>query len=387
MCLYLFLAPLLFKIGGTSLLDMEIAFLVNGLCWFFAASLYLRRISLPVLSFLAFAAYLMISYTLMEKNPRSFITLCFVISVAQFLVISCQKTARDCGVFLAYGLIAAAIILLIGNWLYSGLNAFSVDEFGKNLLHQHLKAGESFGGNKNNLAGGIFYGFIGVTGLFLYGKIQPKYFFGIVLFAFLILLQTASTRYIFSTSVIFFGVTVLMYGRKGAAVLISLFALVYSISNSFASKINLAFMKVVAMTGGETESSYAIKAAAGRKELFDEGIDVFLSNPLLGIGLENIRTKLGHFSHVDPLEVLVAAGLFGSMFYFLFFFGFFLAGLGFKRLNNLGFSLNPSRTVFHVSLLLGFSSLALVGTVFNNPLFWQGLWLIFIYLPFNVMKT
>ena len=235
------------------------------------------------------------------------------------MVVSDQKFAHQYHVFVAYGFILMMIVLVVGNLMHSGLDAFRVNSFGKNLLHQHVKANASFGGNKNSLAGGIFYGFIGLTVLQLLSRIKFKYYSIIVLILLVLLLNTASTRYIVAMVLVLTGIITFKFGLKGLIFASSFLVIISVIFISVYAKVLLAIAKVIAMIGIETADTYAQKAARGRFELITDGLAVFNTSPIFGIGLENIRTKMGHFTHVDFLEVLIATGLIGSVFYFLFF--------------------------------------------------------------------
>ena len=192
LCLYLFLSPFLFKLGGTVLLSMNLAIIVHTFLWFIVIYLYWRVVSVPILLFIIFSLFALTGFFVHDSNPRSLITLFFIIYLIQFLVVSDQKFAHQYHVFVAYGFILMMIVLVVGNLMHSGLDAFRVNSFGKNLLHQHVKANASFGGNKNSLAGGIFYGFIGLTVLQLLSRIKFKYYSIIVLILLVLLLNTAS---------------------------------------------------------------------------------------------------------------------------------------------------------------------------------------------------
>lgn len=378
MCLYLFLTPLLFKLGGTALLSMNVAILVHSFLWFIIVYFYLRVVSVPVLLFLAFLIYSLVFFVIGESNPRSLITLSFMIYLAQFLLVADQKIAIQCSIFAAYGFIFLMLILIFGNLYYSGFNAFSVNEYGKNLLHFDVKDNQSFGGNKNNLAGGIFYGFMGFTALLLQAKITFRVYILTSLPLLALLLNTASTRYIISMFIVLTSVVILKRGFKGVVILATLFLAMAVVFASIYAKILLAISKAISMAGFETSSQYALKAATGRAELFSDGFDIFLSNPFYGIGLENIRTKMGHFTHIDSLEVLIAVGLLGSFFYFSFFLILLIRGLGGVRLTTDLASFNWRLIFFKILLIGSFISLVLVGSVYNNPNYWQTMWLMIV---------
>jgi hypothetical protein len=79
----------------------------------------------------------------------------------------------------------------------------------------------------------------------------------------------------------------------------------------------LGYIGFEVQTNSEFVNNVANGGAEGRKDLVKGAFDIFKSNPILGVGLENTRMFLGTYSHFDFVDLLASGGFFGPIpFYF-----------------------------------------------------------------------
>lgn len=75
--------------------------------------------------------------------------------------------------------------------------------------------------------------------------------------------------------------------------------------------------RVVALFGGEPELSFAKSVTDHREELIGLGYEVFRSNYIFGVGLENTRDIFGTYTHNSIFEVFIGSGILGGVIYIM----------------------------------------------------------------------
>jgi hypothetical protein len=108
-----------------------------------------------------------------------------------------------------------------------------------------------------------------------------------------------------------------------------------------------------------------------RKIMIAESWEMFVNNPLLGVGLGNVvaLSTFKLFSHNDILEVAATLGVLGISFYFFFLFKYYLTLRKLKKINQHIFLV--FRNNFIVYLFMGFFSVWFSDTFFFILLFMQ----------------
>lgn len=268
----------------------------------------------------------------------------------------------------AGGLVLSGILIACLNFAVSGSDVFSISESGKNLLHNDVKEGQSVGGNKNNVASGCFYSIVGVVSLYLMGKVSRITLVSVCTCLLSLIGLLLSTRYFISGFVL---VSVLVsQGSVSGFVMIPAALLVgLSLFNPTVQYIlELSFYKAAAMVGMSGLDSYADKAASGRLDLLKGSFLVLDGQFFHGIGIENIRL-LGTFSHIDAVEIFVAGGVFGIAFYAVFWLVLW------RKLRVL--SVRGRASWVDILWISPFLILPLVGSVYNNPIYWFSLYVLF----------
>lgn len=167
--------------------------------------------------------------------------------------------------------------------------------------------------------------------VYKYKSIFIKLFFLlIVIFLFYMLLGTGSRKAIIGTTIVIIligGVNTFSLLKQSVAkfILVSSFGfivltsgLTYLLNSRHYHRIEGLFL--AAESGDASKSDRSLE---GRLQFYEQGIDIILSNPILGVGLDNYRdmrvgvfsSKIGTYSHSNFVELAVSTGIIGLIIY------------------------------------------------------------------------
>lgn len=215
--------------------------------------------------------------------------------------------------------------------------------------------------NPNQLGFLMWYGIVIASFLIL---ISRKYWFKLMLIAsivffFFILFQTGSRKSL-AAAVVFLGFSGFLFMKKRNLGLMIFVVMIGLASFNYAYDYILDNTAVGARLSGEVlEGGTAI-----RVELINDGIDLFLQSPVVGIGLGNFSSysTSGMVAHNDYIEVLASLGLVGFIIYMCIFLDF-----GRKCMYLYEKGALPNFLIIAVGFLMGYLVLSTGRPAFVDP--------------------
>lgn len=215
--------------------------------------------------------------------------------------------------------------------------------------------------NPNQLGFLMWYGI--VVGVLLL-LISRKYWFKILLVLamvfFIFILFKSGSRKSLAATVVFLGLSGFLFMKKRNLGLMILVILIGFASFNWVYNYILESTTVGArLTGDHLEGGTAI-----RMELVNEGYQLFLSSPVIGIALGSFSSysSSGMVAHNDYIEVLASLGLMGFILYMAIFFDF-----GKKCLYLYRNDLLPNFFIISVGFLSGYLILSTGRPAFVDP--------------------
>lgn len=171
--------------------------------------------------------------------------------------------------------------------------------------------------------------------------------------------------------------SILAFSRAGL-IAITLGLLVYLLFTKFSAKIRailltimigfISYYSILKLTGINLISilssrfeSFSSGGGSGRYDIWENGLELFLMNPLTGIGIYNFLNYNislfgdSHYMHNTFLEVLIESGVIGAGLFLLFWFSFFIKIISSVVKNRLEIFILPtfvSMTVLLITLSL-----------------------------------
>ncbi|MDA7512462.1 hypothetical protein N8628_04260 [Verrucomicrobia bacterium] len=97
-----------------------------------------------------------------------------------------------------------------------------------------------------------------------------------------------------------------------------------------------------------------------RHKLITEGIDLFLENPIFGLGIENSRLYMHTYTHFDFLELVIGGGIFCGI---IFYSGYFIIAK--KILMN--YKINASESLIYLLIFTSILILGFAGGIYKLP--------------------
>jgi hypothetical protein len=234
-------------------------------------------------------------------------------------------------------MIASALIYIVLIFFLFGFEFFSFQGNGS-FFDFDLESGadSKLLANPNAIAAIILPGIFTIGVKVLYDNNRVDFFLILALLTMIIIeLFTFSTRSIFSMILILILIVVKIFNTTGmikrsflsGLFLLTAFGIITYFGDVLSPILELTKAKVLGYIGFEVQTNsdfvniVANNGAEGRKDLIKGAFDIFKSNPILGIGLENTRIFLGTYSHFDFVELLASGGFFGPI---LFYFGYLI---------------------------------------------------------------
>lgn len=222
------------------------------------------------------------------------------------------------------------LAMIVTSFIYAGLiytnlgiSGFTL-EGAKSGLNRALIDEENFIGNKNNVGKIYFFGFAAAALGFSAEIFRGRKWIVILAVLFGLVLATVSVRSIVAATICA-GVLVdfrssyryRTIGLLGLASGILIAVLYYQ-----TAVLEVASAKVLGVLGIEflvselDDSEYGVRGALNRQGLVVSVFNIFLDNPIIGVGIENTRLTLGTFSHFDFVELLAGGGLIAPFFFY-----------------------------------------------------------------------
>lgn len=175
--------------------------------------------------------------------------------------------------------------------------------------------------NANTLGMLVLYGLISSLYLLKFLKKKVSFFYnlsGIMVFLvfFLLLLPTGSRKSLFAFIVVFV-IYLLRDSKINKSNLIKLFSFVlfifFILKDMIIELFESSIMGVRVLDPNNLESGVNV-----RERLYYQGIDMFLSSPVFGVGLNNFRflSETGHEAHSYYMEILADTGMLGFLLLF-----------------------------------------------------------------------
>ena len=238
-------------------------------------------------------------------------------------------------------MIASALIYIVLIFILFGFEFFSFQGNGS-FFDFDFESGEELKLLANPNAIGAFM----LTGIFtigvkvLYDNTRFDLFLILALLSMIIIeLFTFSTRSIFSMFLILIIISVKSFKMMGmlkrlflsGLFLLTAFGIITYFGDILSPILELTKAKVLGYIGFDVQTNsefvnhVANGGAEGRKDLIKGAFDIFKSNPILGIGLENTRISLGTYSHFDFVELLASGGFFGPIPFYIGYLIFFIS--------------------------------------------------------------
>ncbi len=194
---------------------------------------------------------------------------------------------------------------------------------------------EGIAGNANALSFNYFYGIIIASFLIILAK--NKSFLKKIIYLVIVLLFifgiffTGSRKTLFALAIfiaIYFSMQVSL--RNSILILLSLVISYFSID--YLMDIFRQFTPV----GKRLEETAMQRGIEIRGELISDGIKMFLSSPLFGVGLGSFKhlSSSGLMAHNDYIEILATMGIIGISIYLMIYYSFFRMTMFLKRNSN-----------------------------------------------------
>ena len=155
-----------------------------------------------------------------------------------------------------------------------------------------------------------------ITILIVYYSNSVKAFF--ILLLFLTLITFNYKKKYFLILVIFFPIILILFQNEN---------FLYGVQNQ--PYYNLTINRVIVLFGG-VSSDYAMQDIQGNIELRARSFELYLKNPIFGIGLENERNIFGTSAHSGVISLLIGTGIIGFILFFLFIFYILLKSFKYK---------------------------------------------------------
>lgn len=175
-----------------------------------------------------------------------------------------------------------------------------------------------FGPGKNDSAMHLFTGLFSVLVLkHVTGKYNTLYSIAGTLI-FLVIVMTQSMKAIFAA--LPFELLLLYFiirGKKVVAILMGTIISVYLYSIRYilveffeTGFLKIVYSRMITLIGlGKYAPVQNMKVIEGREDLISTAVNIFLDNPICGIGLENTRLIMGTYSHNTYVELAAGAGI------------------------------------------------------------------------------
>lgn len=215
-------------------------------------------------------------------------------------------------------------------------------------------------GNANGLA---TFSRIGVLLALFYaltyeGIIKKLFYFGMIIFCINVIILTAS-RGAFANILLSLSLFFLFRRLSGIRLILALLSayLLYLAFLTFGEDLFGDTFLYRRITRNETVND-AVESEA-RITLYIKTFNLFLDNPILGAGLNQVKQKLGSISHSDFLDIAAQTGIFGIMAYFSIYLRLFKRVVKNWSFNNLiynSFSSTFFMTLFVSEVIYGISN-------------------------------
>ncbi len=301
-------------------------------------------------------------------NSKNIFPLLFAISITLFAFAG-LRDYRELPVYFISASVVLGYFVFLFVFYYFGMDFFNLSKDGGRGVLAGSANFENWSVGGRNWVGRIFFisslaAFLGAV--LFYGRARRLFLISFFFYCFLGVF-TFSSRAIFAQIILLAGVLVYfipkMEKRKHVvsffAWLIFLASLLFLVFVYFGDQFFLVFERAVGLLGlVSADQSYAV-GFEGRRVLIAQAMALFYENPVFGIGLENTRTFLGTFSHVDFVELIASGGVLAP-----FFFYFAYSILIFSIINKRGVSRKKKAAL--VLGVLSILSLGVSGDIYRN---------------------